>query len=465
MQERVGRRNGTRVDRAWRSIVAVGILAATAVPPSAALAQQGFEDAPFVFIDVRSGLRYEDNLVGDDELSFDTALSAGFFAATSNRRLSLEGGVLLRALEGEHSITDPFLTASYAIFSRESELSFDLEYRATDLDDRVINDEFDAGDLIQDGGRRERLEARIGLVTGRFAPFGTDTRLRYRQTTFSADAGEDDERFHSLANTVFLRFNPQVTVRGTSFLSHTVTDNALDTEETVTRFGIGTDLAIDRAWSASFDLNFTTLETEINGAVPGSRISTVTDGVGASAVLTRDVRNGVYTFSASRVIADTGFQDTFRVRRTLMLANGADIDASIGVASFEGADPILIYNLSYANEILRGVRFNAALDRSGGVSDDDENIIRTRFNAGLGRDLTRRSSVSVDTTLLQVEERGPTGTDTARVNLGLVYRHALTEDWNFAARLSRQITFEDGDREDRVDAVSLTLERRFSFRP
>jgi hypothetical protein len=150
---------------------------------------------PFVFIDVRSGLRYEDNLVGDDELSFDTALSAGFFAATSNRRLSLEGGVLLRALEGEHSITDPFLTASYAIFSRESELSFDLEYRATDLDDRVIDDAFDAGDLIQDGGRRERLEAGIGLVTGRFAPFGTDTRLRYRQTTFSADAGEDDERF------------------------------------------------------------------------------------------------------------------------------------------------------------------------------------------------------------------------------------------------------------------------------
>ena len=429
------------------------------------MAQNGFDDAPFLFIDVETGFRHEDNLTTDDEFSFDTALSAGFFASTSNRRLSFETGFLLQTLEDEQVLTDPFLMASYAIFNRETELSFDLDYRATDLEDAVVDDDFDADDLTEDGGRRERLDTELGLVTGRFAPFGTDTRLRYRLTTYSPEADEDDERLYSVDNTLFFRVNPQVTMRTNVFLSRTETEDALNTEETVVRYGVGADLALDRAWTATLDISFSDLETEVDGILPGSRDITVVNGFGASAEVTRDMRNGAYTFSASRNIDDTGFQDTFRVRRTLVLANGADINGSIGLTRFEGTDPILIYSLSYANEILRGVQFNAAFDRSGGVSGDDENIVRTRLQAGVGRDLTPRSSLNFDVALLDVQDFGMVGTDTARVDFDLAYRHALTEDWNLAARMSRQITFEDGDREDREDILSLSIERRFSFRP
>jgi len=465
MQNRVGRITKTGALASRHLCAGAGVLAVCLGLSGTASAQDGFDDAPFLFIDVGTALRFEDNLVTEDEFSLDTSLSGGFFVATSNRRASFEAGLVLQTLEGEQLITDPFVTASYAIFNRETELSFDLEYRQTDLDDDVIDDEFDAEDLVEDGGTRERLEAQLGFVTGRFAPFGTDTRLRYRLTTFSPEADEDDERLYSLNSTLFLRFNPQVTLRGTGFVSRIDDEDVLETEETVVRYGLGADLSIDRAWTATLDLSFTERRTEINGAAPGSRIVDIVDGFGASAVVTRDMRNGTYTFSASRVVGDTGFQDTFRVRRALALANGGNLDASIGVSNFEGADPILIYSLSYANEILRGVQFNARLDRTGGVSDDDENIIRTQIQAGLSRDLTPRSSLSFDTTLLQVEDFSLAGTDTARVNLALSYRHALTEDWNLAARMSRQITYEDGDREDQVDVLSLGIERRFSFRP
>ncbi len=465
MQNRVGRTTQTGTHRSRHLYTGAGILAVCLGLSAPANAQQGFDDAPFLFIDVGTALRYEDNLVTADEFSLDTSLSGGFFAANSNRRASFEAGLVLQTLEGEQLITDPFVTASYAIFNRETELSFDFEYRQTDLDDDVIDGEFDADDLVDDGGTRERVEAQLGFVTGRFAPFGTDTRLRYRLTTFSPAANDDDERLYSLNSTLFFRFNPQVTLRATGFLSRTDDEDVDETEQTVMRYGLGADLSIDRAWTATLDVSFTERTTEINGALPGSRVAETVDGLGASAVVTRDMRNGTYTFSARRVIDDTGFQDTFRVRRALALANGGDLDASIGLTHFEGADPILIYSLSYSNEILRGLQFTARLDRTGGVSDDDENIIRTQIQAGLSRDLTSRSSLGFDTTLLQVEDFSLGGTDTARVNLALSYRHALTEDWNLAARMSRQITFEDGDREDQVDVLSLGIERRFSFRP
>ncbi len=465
MQKRVGRKTKTGTRRSRHLYTGAGILAVCLSLSAPSHAQQGFDDAPFLFIDVGTSLRFEDDLVAEDEFSLDTSLSGGFFVATSNRRASFEAGLVLQTLEGEQLITDPFVTASYAIFNRETELSFDFEYRQADLDDDVIEGEFDADDLVQDGGTRERVEARLGFVTGRFAPFGTDTRLRYQQTTFSPAANDDDERLYSLNSTLFFRFNPQVTLRATGFLSRTDDEDVDETEQTVMRYGLGADLSIDRAWTATLDVSFTERTTEINGALPGSRIAETVDGLGASAVVTRDMRNGTYTFSARRVVDDTGFQDTLRVRRALALANGGDLDASIGVTSFEGADPIAIYSLSYNNEILRGLQFNVGFDRSGGVSDDDENIIRTQLTAGLRRDLTPRSSLSFDTTLLQVQDFSLMGTDTAQVDFVLAYRHALTEDWNLAARLSRGITFEDGDRIDQEDVVSLGLERRFSFRP
>lgn len=420
---------------------------------------QDADDAPVVYFDLDTGLRYEVNDPGDDEFSFDTRLGAGFFTATSSQRLSLEGEILLQTLADEPVLTDPFVSLSYAVFSRSTEISVDLAYSALDLDDVVIDDAFDAEDLTDDGGRRERVEASVGLVTGRDAPFGTDTVLSYRRDIFSDGSTEDDETLVSASSTLRFTIDPRVTLRALGFVSREDTEDGADTVETIYRYGLGADLLLDPAWTANLDIGFREIETESGG------VTTISNGFEAGLLLTRDMPNGVLSFALDREIGTTGFEDTIRVRRALNLANGADVEVSLGAAIFEGADPIAIYSASYANEIRPGSLLSLSIDRSGGVSDDDENIIRTRLTAGLDQDLTPASSLSFDVGLLQVEDVSLAGTDTSRIDLALGYRHALTPDWNLAARATHEILFEDGADDERTTVVSLGIERRFSFRP
>jgi hypothetical protein len=342
---------------------------------------------------------------------------------------------------------------SYAAFSRATEVSVDLSYSALDLEDRELDDDFDAGDLTEDGGRRDRITARVGLVTGRTGFFGTVTELSYRDDSFSDGAVEDDETFLSLGTTLRFTLDPRITLRATGFASQEDTDDALNTVETIHSYGLGADLLIDRLWTANIDVGYREIETE-TGAV-----TQIVDGTTAAFLLTREMRNGVFSFSATRDITNTGFEDTVRLRRALTLANGAEVDFSLGAVIFEGADPIAIYGASYANEIRPGMRLRLAFDRSGGVTDDDENIIRTRLTTDLAHNLTEASSLVLGADLSQVEEAGLAGTDTTQVDLSLAYRYALTRDWTLAARARHGIVFEDGADTERSTVFSIGVER------
>jgi hypothetical protein len=116
------------------------------------------------------------------------------------------------------------------------------------------------------------------------------------------------------------------------------TDDALDTFETVHSYGLGADLLISRLWTANIDFGYRETETETGGA-----LTQVIEGNTAALLLTRDMRNGVLSFSATRDITATGTEDTLRLRRALTLANGAEVDLSLGAVIFEGTDPIAIY--------------------------------------------------------------------------------------------------------------------------
>ncbi len=421
---------------------------------------QDVDNTPLAYVDIDTGLRYETNRPGEDEFSFDTRLGAGLYTATSSQRLSIEGEILFQTLADEPVLTDPSASLSYAVFNRSTEIAVDLSYLARDLDDVVIDeDAFDADDLTEDGGRRERIEARLGLVTGRDAPFGTETVLSYRDDIFSDGATEDDETQISVSSTLRFTIDPRNTLRATGFASREDTDDGADTVETTHFYGLGADLLLDPAWTANLDIGFREIEIESGG------MRTVTDGFVAGLLVTRDMPNGVLSFALDREVVTTGTEDTLRLRRALTLANGADVVVSLGAVIFEGADPITIYSASYANEIRPGSLLSLSLDRSGGVSDDDENIIRTRLAAGLDQDLTPASSLSFDAGLSQVEDASLTGADTRRIDLAVAYRHALTPDWNLAARAAHQILFEDGADDERSTVVSLGIERRFSFRP
>jgi hypothetical protein len=83
----------------------------------------------------------------------------------------------------------------------------------------------------------------------------------------------------------------------------------------------------------------------------------------------------------------------------------------------------------------------------------------------LRQDLTDDSGWSFDWELARVDYDNPASVDAMRVDFGLAYLHALSNDWNMAARLEHQVLYQDGDLDDRTNVLSLNLERRFSVRP
>src|SRR6056297_3260844 len=238
-------------------LVGGGALTAALLLPGTALAQAVGDppgDAPVAYVDIGTYLRYEDNDPGDEEHVLETRLGAGYFLATAGQRLSFEGALVLQAQENEPVLTDPSVTLSYAAFTRATEISVDLSYSALDLADRELDEDFDAEDLTEDGGRRERVTARVGLVTGRTAPFGTETELTWRDDSFSDGAIEDDETFISLDTTLRFTLDPRINLRATGLLSRADTDDAAGTVDTVHSYGLGADLLIDRLWTANIDI-------------------------------------------------------------------------------------------------------------------------------------------------------------------------------------------------------------------
>jgi hypothetical protein len=433
-------------------------LIAPVLAPAPALAQVG-EDAPVLFFDVGIGLEYEDQRNRDATLEATTRFGVGYFTSTARQRLSFETGVTARASnEDGHNLINPFARIDYARFNRDIELGFDLAYAREEIESDDLEEDFDAGDLARQDGTRDQIDFGVRLVTGRAAPFGTDTELRYSQDTFADGATDDDSTTHSARSTLRFTIDPRIELSLTGFWEQVDTDDAVNTLETTQRVTLGGVFAIDRAWTASASLGFAELETETTAA------TTVEDGLEGSFLLTRDLRNGSLSFSTDHVITDDGWRNTLRARRLIEMANGDLFDASVGQIFFEEGGSGHLASLDFTRTVRSGA-LSLGFDYSSDLDDADLLVQRTQLSASLRQDITDFSGWSIDGTLASVDYDNPATIDAARLEVGLAYLHALSNDWTLAARARHQVLYEDGDLADRTNILSLNLERRFSVRP
>lgn len=415
-------------------------------------------EPPVLFIDVSAGLSYEDELNRDGEFEATTGIGVGYFTSTHNQRLSFETGITARALENRHDLIDPYALISYARFNRDFEIGGDLSYSRSEIEGDDLDADFDAGDLAQQAGRREDLGLGVRLVTGRASPFGTDTELRYAEETFSDGATDDDTTTHTARSTLRFTVDPRIELSLTAFWEQEETDDLANTVDTTRRLTFGTNLAIDRAWSASAAIGFAELETETTGG------TVTTDGFEGAFLLTRDLPNGALAFSTDHVVDEDGWRNSVRVRRTIEMANGDLFDASIGQIFFEEGGSGHLASLDYSRTTRTGL-LTFGFDYSSDLDGADLLVQRTRLNALMRQDITDDSGWSLDGALARVDYDNPASVDAMRVDVGLAYLHALSNDWNLAARLEHQVLYEDGDLADRTNVLSLNLERRFSVRP
>ncbi len=420
--------------------------------------------------DVSLGLRYEAEEDDETETRFGNTFTLGVFSITRNQRFAFQVGAFAGWDDLEDSafdVTNPRIGLDYAIFNRGYELSFDIDYVEAEVGDDDDDDDFDADDLLDDDtGTRETASARVRLITGRDARFGTDTVLGYRQVTYTDVTDPDlvDLIGHDLSTTLRFTLDPRIELRFFFGWEETDEEDAVNTLETVTTAGIAGDFLIDRAWRSSARLSFDWTETEIDDGF-GGRITTEAEGYTFSNTVTRDMRNGSLAFAGTRRDDDGLAFSSLVVTRALELPGGAAVSAAGGVVIFDDGEARPLLGLAYDHEILRGRTISFDFTQRPGFNDDDETVIRTVAEARYTHDLTRISRMAVTGDLRRVDVIDGVSDDAVVATLGLSYTHDLTRDWSLTAAASREYSYEDGDRTDRTDVISLNLARSFSWRP
>lgn len=435
--------------------------------PAATNAQRGTNavdqgTGPVFTASVFFGYTYEDPEDEPNESFLSNRFDLGIFTETRNQSFQFNVGGDARLEESMSGITNPFARLDYTIGNRSTQLAFDLDWRESDVADQFLPADFDSDDLLIDGGTQEEHAARITLTTGRDRRFGTITSLGFSQIDYTDTVDPDLFNEETFDASTQLRFSIDRRIELTVFAnwSERSEDDAVQTVETDINYGFGLDLLIDRAWTGTVDLAITSEETETTGG------DTDEDGYQLDLGLVRDMRNGTLAFNLSRDVddGDDGV-NTLTATRRLTLANGAAVSGTVGFVTFDGGDVLASYGATYRHEILRGSVVAAALERTGGQTEDDENVLRTTFNASLQQELTRNSSLSLTGALASVENQSVADPDTLAASFGLSYNHALTEDWGLVAQANTILNYEDGSRTDRENSFSIGLQRTFSFRP
>jgi hypothetical protein len=439
-----------------RGRLGLGLLAAAAIaaPQQAAVAQ----DAPTLFLDVSTGLSYENYNDRDSETELTTRLGVGLFTSTSNQRLSFETGVTARAREDGHGFVDPYADIAYARFSRNAEIGARLTYRAREIEGAVIDDDFDTEDLDREDGTREDIGVRLSLVTGRFAPFGTETELRYDERNFTDGAASDDERIHSAESTLFFRVDPRIEFSLTGQWRQQETLNFVNEVDTVRRVTAGADLEIDQLWSARVALGYAQLDTETIAGL------TREEGIEGDFVLTRDLPNGRLAFSVDHVVTDDGWRNSVRLRRLFEVSEIDRLNLSIGQIFFEEGGNGHLASADFTRR-LRFSTFRVGFDYRSDLDGADLLVQRARVNFAMTYDLTDNSSLGLDAALASVQYDNPFTVDGLRADAGISYLYGLSNDWNLVARMQHRVLYQDGDVDERSNRLSLNLERRFSVRP
>lgn len=432
------------------------------IPPQVARLNEG--TGPVFSSRVALGFIYEDE---EGPEPTDTYLSGlfelGVQTDTRNQAFAFSVGAETRLGEvnGDNvaDLTDPFASLDYTLFNRSTVLDVELRYREADADEDFLTEDFEDEDLISDDGTEQVSSVAVTLETGQDRRFGTVTALELSETDFTDTVNPDliDETNYSALTewrfSIDRRF--ELTLFGS--FDRNEEEDMLETIETDTALGLRTNVLLNRAWTGQFEIAAISEETETTGGVVDE------DGFSTEAEVTRLMRNGQLTFATSYEDVDDDTISSFEVTRSLGLANGAALSATLGIVSFDGDGLEPLFGFSYDHEFLRGQSVNVFLQQTPGENDDDEEVIRTLFNIGYNHELTRNSRLGIDGVIADIDEQNGDGTLAA--SLGVSYFHDLTEDWGLVARAERRVEFEDGDRTERIDRFSISLERTFLFRP
>lgn len=442
---------------------AVGAVAvATLLAATLARAQEGGLTA---VLNLSGGARLQSSDPGAGSERLTSGLGLDVTSQTRSQRLSfgVRGNL---ELDQEDGLTvRPSVSLGYSRNSRTTTLAAAASYARERVDGAVLVDDFTGPELVADDGIRTLTTASLSLTTGIGTPFGTDTRLSFSDRTYAETSDPDlvDQTKWTLSETLRFDVSPTLSLRLTGSLSETHTFDAEDTVQRSQRLGLGADIDVSPVWTVAADIGFADIETRRDDIL-GDRIVTTETGGEYSLTASREMENGALSFSAARSVNNAGGQTRLTASRSLETRTGS-LSGTLGLIRFDdGGDTAVTADLGYARELSDGGSLQVSLSQSADTNADDQNVVRSRLAASLNRPLTATSSWSVTGSfarLTVVED----ASDESLAELGVSYRHALTEDWDLSVGLSHRRSWEDGDEVNRTNVLSASIGRSFTFRP
>ena len=484
---------------------------------SIAAAQDG-PGGKLLTLTLGQSLRYSDSIdlqAGPTESTLRSRTSLGLtysdITRTQDFQFSLGGAYEID--DGGTNLDDPFARLSYAREGANSRLSFSADYTRTDLDDafRTVDPTLIppvGGDpevivsntaLIESGVRADsryalRFETGLRSNTGLVLNLSEDTR-RFSQTT---DPDLFDSRTRQVSAEMRFRINPQLTALVTGSARRYEAENIDQTDRLSTSFGVGVEM--DVSPTLSFDAAVRQKHTKTR-RVSGTVVS---DGLAYDLGLARRLPNGQIGVDFTSEPTLNGRRSTLQANRQMTLRREGTLSYGIGVSKTEGFSSEPLFNIAYVQPLKRGT-FDVQFSQQARTDEeDDEAVILTTLSANYAMPLSDTLNWSIGVDANDVAASGATGEDRRqlglrtnlsgqinsisswsagmtlgdvrttlagateserRYGLQLAYRREVARDWDMVARYQHTNIMNSAAADRRSNAISMGLEKSFSFRP
>lgn len=401
----------------------------------------------------------------DSSLRSVTALGFALTSETRSSKFKLaarSGWQAVLSGPGKSKRIDPSLSVDYSTESRNQALSLGFALSTADVGGDISKPN-DGGvsdnELVRRTGSRTTLGANAGWEFGREAPFGGSLGYSFSKRSYNGveDAGFFDDRSQSLSANLRFDVTPRVTLTTGARVSRYERDNDNDMHRRSASLSLGANLKISAIDRLSLSISQDRTETE--------RLSgdTTTEGLSYGAEFTRTRPRGEIGVYASSRSSVAGRRVQFGLRHKMEL-KGGELSYDVGMIQFGDQDPRPTANLSYRYDMRSGV-INVGLAQTPGVTADDEATLTTTLTGGVTYEVNSVSSLAANFSLTDRTVLGGEDDDQRRVQAGLSYRHDLTRDWDVRGAYTHTRITETGEPNRRSNALSVSVERGFSFRP
>jgi hypothetical protein len=401
-----------------------------------------------------------------------TRLSYGLESITRNQSLTFGIGGALRfgSIASGNSIstglTDPVAGLRYTRDTGGALLSFDGDYRVTDISltgplwtfldqDGFVQPPRDFSDLTG-SGKREAYRLNARLETGREDPIGfvftgAADGVRYTDQT---DADLSDYDNTSLGVSTLFRFNPVTT----GFVDLRYSDYQSVDFATADRKTKTAEVGFDRDVSARARLLFRVGYTDIESLESG--VTTTTSGPSGRVGYTVDLPNG--NFDANFDVRQTqdGRRNTLRFGRALDLPLGS-LSANIGLTNVDSGDPEVIGGLNWQRRMADST-FGLRLNRDVVLDAEDDERVTTTFITTYTYEINTISRISADLALSDAMGNAFSNR-VRRGDLVLSYERELTNDWSMNAGIDLRRRDEDTVGRADASAVFFGIGRNFDL--